>query len=293
MISKIENGKLCLEVDSLGAEMQRLTSCTGGDYLWDGDARFWRRRAPVLFPFVARLCQGKYQVNGREYSLPIHGFAPQSEFELCRQTDTELVYCLKDSPETREIYPFAFEFYVGYSLEDWKVNVNYTVVNTGCELLPFGLGGHPGFKIPFAESPVFEDYYLEFSRPCEPDRVGFSDDCLATGVNVRYPLESGRILRLQHSLFDHDAVVLANTAKEVAIRCKGSDRAVKVAFPDMTYVGFWHKDGLAAPYVCIEPWLSLPARQGVTEDFYCKGDMVRLKPGKSYINDWSISIEEG
>ena len=58
-------------------------------------------------------------------------------------------------------------------------------------------------------------------------------------------------------------------------------------------MGFWHQDGLKAPYVCIEPWLSLPARHGVTEDFYCKGDMVRLEPGERYENDWSISIEEG
>lgn len=50
MIYKIDNGRLSLEVSSLGAEMQSLKSCTGGDYLWDGDARYWQRRAPVLFP---------------------------------------------------------------------------------------------------------------------------------------------------------------------------------------------------------------------------------------------------
>lgn len=293
MISRIDNGKLSLEVSSLGAEMQRLTSCTGVEYLWEGDERYWRRHAPVLFPFVARLCEGKYQLNGREYRLPIHGFAPQSEFELHKQTETELVYRLCDSPATRELYPFSFEFYVGYSLEGWKLKVDYTVVNTGRELLPFGLGGHPGFRIPFVPGTVFEDYYLEFSQPCRPDRVGFDDSCMVTGVNVPYPLEGGRILPLRHELFDHDAVVLANAAKEVAIRCKGSDRAVRVAFPRMNYVGFWHKDGLAAPYVCIEPWLSLPARSGVTEDFYCKGDMVRLESGEKYTNPWSISIEEG
>lgn len=293
MISRIDNGKLALEVESLGAEMQRLTSCTGAEYLWDGDERYWRRRAPVLFPFVARLCGGKYQVNGKEYSMPIHGFAPQSEFELYRQTETELVYLLRDNEETRKQYPFAFEFYVGYSLEDWKVKISYTVVNTGDRLLPFGLGGHPGFRVPFLEGTAFEDYYLEFSQASDPDRVMFDQDCMVSGLRQRYPLEDGRRLPLRHELFDNDAVVLEHCPKEVSIRCKGSNRAVTVAFPQMNYVGFWHKDGLDAPYVCIEPWLSLPARHAVTEDFYCKGDLVRLEPGERYVNRWSISIEEG
>ena len=293
MIKKIDNGRLSLEVSSLAAEMQSLRSCTGGDYLWDGDERYWRRHAPVLFPFVARLKEDRYSLGGREYTMPKHGFAPESEFELYRQRDTELVWLLRDSDKTRGCYPFSFEFYVGYSLEDWRLDINYAVVNTGDELLPFGMGGHPGFKLPMEEHRAFEDYYLEFPQPSDPDRVLFGPDCLVTGVRERYPLEEGRILPLRHELFDNDAVVLEHTPKEVAIRCKGGRRAVKVSFPQMNYVGFWHKDGLAAPYVCIEPWLSLPARHGVTEDFYCKGDMVRLAPGERYENKWSISIEEG
>lgn len=292
MIYAMDNGKLRLEVNSLGAEMQRLGSCSGVEYLWDGDERYWRRHAPVLFPFVSRLKEDRYRLGDREYTMPKHGFAPASEFEVYRQTETELVFRLIDNDKTREYYPFAFEFCVGYRLEDWKLNISYTVVNTGSELLPFGLGGHPGFRIPFAESPDFEDYYLEFSQRCDPDRILFGPDCLVTGMRERYPLEKGRILRLRHQLFDDDAVVLEHTAKEVAIRCRGGSRAVKVAFPKMNYVGFWHKDGAAAPYVCVEPWLSLPARHGVIEDFYCKGDMVRLAPGEQYENEWSIEIDE-
>ena len=292
MIYKIDNGRLSLEVSSLGAEMQSLKSCTGGDYLWDADARYWRRHAPVLFPFVARLREDRYRLGDREYTMSKHGFAPESEFELYKQTETELVFLLRDNEKTRELYPFAFEFYVGYRLEGWRLDISYAVENSGNELLPFGMGGHPGFKIPMEEGRSFEEYYLEFPQACDADRVLFGPDCLVSGVRERYPLEEGRILRLRHELFDNDAVVLEHTPKEVAIRCNGGHRAVKVAFPKMNYVGFWHKDGLEAPYVCIEPWLSLPARHGVTEDFYCKGDMVRLEPGKRYENDWSISIEE-
>ena len=130
MIYTIDNGRLRLEVNSLGAEMQRLSSCSGADYLWDGDSRYWRRHAPVLFPFVARLKDDRYRLGDREYSMPKHGFAPESEFEVYKQSGTELVLRLTDNEKTREYYPFAFEFRVGYRLEDWKLNIGYTVENT-------------------------------------------------------------------------------------------------------------------------------------------------------------------
>ena len=50
--------------------------------------------------------------------------------------------------------------------------------------------------------------------------------------------------------------------------------------------------GKDAPYVCIEPWVSLPARDGVVEDFACKGDLIHLPGHGSYENTWYITIGE-
>ena len=58
----------------------------------------------------------------------------------------------------------------------------------------------------------------------------------------------------------------------------------------MPYLGMWHVPNTDAPYLCIEPWSSLPARQNVVEDFACKSDLIQLGPGKTYINTWSITI---
>ena len=43
-------------------------------------------------------------------------------------------------------------------------------------------------------------------------------------------------------------------------------RRVTVSYPDMDYIGFWHATLTEAPYVCIEPWSSLPSRQDIVED---------------------------
>jgi len=58
----------------------------------------------------------------------------------------------------------------------------------------------------------------------------------------------------------------------------------------MPYLGIWHMPKLEAPYVCLEPWSSLPSRQDVIEDFSKKEDMLRLKPHKTYTNTWSITL---
>ena len=55
MIVTIHNDQLTLTADTLGAQMQSITSYKGTEYLWNGDERYWKGRAPVLFPFVARL----------------------------------------------------------------------------------------------------------------------------------------------------------------------------------------------------------------------------------------------
>lgn len=45
-----------------------------------------------------------------------------------------------------------------------------------------------------------------------------------------------------------------------------------------------------APYLCIEPWRSLPSRQDVVEEFDCKSDLVHLAPGGEYQNCWKVAV---
>ena len=156
--------------------------------------------------------------------------------------------------------------------------------------MPFGIGGHPGFRVPLTHGESFEDYFLEFSQSCVPDRVGFTPQVYLSGQDMPYPLKEGRILPLAHDLFDQDAIILKNMAREVTLRSRVTGRGVRVSYPDMPYLGIWHWPKTDAPYVCIEPWSSLPARQDVVEELSCKSDLIRLAPGKTYETAWSITV---
>ena len=41
MIVTIHNDQLTLTADTLGAQMQSITSYKGTEYLWNGDERYW------------------------------------------------------------------------------------------------------------------------------------------------------------------------------------------------------------------------------------------------------------
>lgn len=286
----VSNECLQLTVDSRGAQMMSIRHADGTQYLWQGDPRYWSDRAPLLFPYIARLTNDSYYYKEKLYHMGIHGFAASADFTVVKQSADSVTLELLADQKTRAQYPFAFQLQVTYSLNGTEIDVSYAVRNLDEETMPFGIGGHPGFRVPLEEGESFEDYTLEFSCACQPDRVGFTPQVYLSGTDCPYPLEQKRFLPLKHSLFDDDAVILKNMAKEVRLTSGVSGRGVQVSYPDMAYLGLWHWPKTDAPYLCIEPWTSLPSRQGVVEEISCKSDLIHLAPGKTYETTWSITV---
>lgn len=292
MLITLQNEHLSLTVDTLGAQMMSIQSADGCEYLWQGDPKYWSDRSPTLFPFIGRLLDKHYTFHGKAYPMKIHGFATGTEFSPEEQTDTKLVLTLTSSIATLVMYPFDFTLEVTYELKAGTIVIASRVRNQSGEYMPFSLGGHPGFRVPLEEGGKFEDYYLEFSESCSPQRILFSPTTVLTSGRVPFMgLQDGKVLPLTHGLFDEDAIVLEHMAREVTLKSRTSTRSVTVAYPDMPYVGFWQMPGMDAPYVCIEPWSSLPARDGILEEISCRSDMVHLAPGKTYENTWTITIQ--
>lgn len=72
----IENEQLRALISEHGAELTSLVEKNGSrEYLWNGDAKYWKRHAPVLFPIEGKLKDDKYFVEGKEFHMTQHGFA--------------------------------------------------------------------------------------------------------------------------------------------------------------------------------------------------------------------------
>lgn len=288
----LHNQKLTVIIDSKGGEIKGLLSSRGSEFLWNGNPDFWDGHSPNLFPFVGRLTGGRYTYEGRQYHMGIHGFLMSQQMTCDESSKTHLVLSLRDNRQTLAEYPFAFAFRMIYGLEDDTLSICYEVSNTGDKPLYFGLGGHPGFHVPLEKGLKFEDCYLEFDSVEAVQAVVLSEDCFVTQERVPFPLQGGKILKLKHSLFDNDAIVLTKMSTAVTLKSKKSRRQVRVEYPQMPYLGLWHMPRTKAPYICIEPWLSLPSVKGTVTALETEADLIRLVPGKIYTNTWSITCRE-
>lgn len=286
----ISNSTITLTVDTLGAQMMSLKDSGGVEYLWQGDAKYWQDRSPNLFPIVGRMMDDRCTCYGVPCTLSLHGFAQEKEFTVIEETNTSVTLELHSNAETKKQYPFEFAFHINYSLQANSVQIQFAVQNLDVKTMPFGIGAHPGFNVPLVNGECFEDYKLEFLKPCQPDIIGFTEQGFSNGQDVLYPLKEGKYIPLQHSLFDDDGIMLKHMSREILMRSDVSGRGVKVSFPGMPYVVFWHAPKTEAPYVCIEPWSSLPARQDVMEELTCKSDMIQLPAGDEYSSNWSITV---
>lgn len=287
----IKNEYLTVTFSDYGAELQSIKSQDGTEYLWQGDQSIWGNRAPNIFPYVARLTEGKYTVYGKEYEMRIHGFLKYVTLKAEKQSADSITFRLDSNEETKAQYPFDFTCRITYALQKNVLLTATAVENHGSNRMYFGIGGHPGFNVPLEAGIAFEDYYLEFAEAAKPTRVGFDEKCFLTGVDKPYDLWAGKRIMLKHDLFDQDAIVLKHAPRTVKLGSDRGKRSVTVTYPDFPYIGFWHMPHREAPYVCIEPWSSLPSRAGVVENFSQQSDLIGLDAGKVYENTWKIEIQ--
>jgi len=124
----IENEALLVTIAAKGAELQNIFHKENQlEYLWNGDAAYWSKRSPVLFPVVGSLKKNEYEYGGKKFSLGRHGFARDMEFEPGLKTDSAVVFLLQSTEATLKQYPFSFQFFIQYSLQGNRIFIHYII----------------------------------------------------------------------------------------------------------------------------------------------------------------------
>jgi galactose mutarotase-like enzyme len=276
MIATLGNSELTVEIDDLGAELSRIHSADGCQYLWPGDPAIWPERSPLLFPIVGGLWGDTYRLDGRAYELGRHGFARKMGFELHDLSDRQATYVLTDSPRTRSVYPFGFRLEVRYTLEGGCITVDYRLTHPESVPLPFSIGAHPGFLCQWQAGDTLEDYYLEWENAETAEAHVLQNGYLSD--ELQRVFDGGRKLPLSAGLFKRAALVFTDhLSRCVRLRRRDDSRFVEVEFKDFPYLGIWSRSG--APFVCIEPWFGFSDPVGYTGDFKAKPGIQILAPG--------------
>ena len=291
MIYTIKNEFLTVEINSLGAEIHSVKSNDGCEYIWQGNPEFWSGRAPIMFPICGRFFGGKYTYLGKEYEMGSHGFARHCEFSLKSQKEQEITLNLSANEKTRASYPFEFSFDVSFILNGKKLRVEYKVQNNDQKELIFALGGHPAFNVPLDSGLSFEDYLVEFEKRADAIKLDLSSTCFCTYNDQIYTQGGTKSFNLKHELFDNDAIFLYNTPKKIKLYSPLGKKSVTLEFSKMKYVGLWHATKKTAPYICIEPWTSIPSGDGVIDDLLTKKEMIHLESGYTHKTYFDITVE--
>ena len=105
----LETDALRVEIADAGAELVSVRDReTGAERIWTADPAVWNRHAPILFPFVGKLTDGKYRIGGQEYVMQTqHGFARDMEFVCTEKTEHFVTHVLMATEETKLSYPYV------------------------------------------------------------------------------------------------------------------------------------------------------------------------------------------
>ena len=280
---------LTVTVAQLGAELQSIRDARGNEWLWDGDARWWTGRAPILFPTVGALAGGVARFAGTEYEMAQHGFARRHAFSLVEQTTQAVTFRLEDDAETRGLYPFAFRLDVIHRLNGSTLETIVRVTNRDDRPMPVGVGFHPALRWPLpgtgATSRTQHIVRFDAEEP-EPIRSVVAGGLL--GPEKSTPIRENQ-LSLHDSLFEEDAVVLDRPNSRGLWYGVPGEPGVRVDFAAMPFLGIWSKPG--AGYLCIEPWHGHADDEGFAGEFADKPGVVTLAPGES--RDFSMAMTFG
>lgn len=271
-------------INSRGAEQESLL-VDGKEYMRTRD-EFWNRKAPVLFPIVGKLRDLKTYIDGELYSMNQHGFARDKEFKLYEETNNSLEFVLEWDNDTLKLYPYKFNLFIKYTVEENKVSVDIKIKNVDKKDIYFNIGGHPGFKLPMEDGLKFEDYTVEYEFEENFDAPGVESNGTLNFSNYE-EWRNVKTINLDYKYFEIDAIV-APHLKSRWVTLTHDGKGIKFNYYGFNTLAIWTKPN--APFVCLEPWLGYADRHDSDFEFIHKDDIVRLKKDEDYTVGYSVEI---
>lgn len=264
----IENDVLAIKVALLGAEVQEVKSLKDNfSYIWYADAKYWGRRAPVLFPFIGRSYENKYLIDGKEYNMKQHGFLRDQVFKIVDKQKNKLVLQHSATEETKLVYPYSYTVTITYTLEDTYLHINYEIDNNDAKDMYYSFGFHPGFNL----NSDLSNYSLQFEPKLNSlPTLLVEPNPFRNGKIADTQLQNGK-LELNYPMLDNGVKIYdISDIKTVSLISCVDAHQVTEDIADFPYLAVWSPENKKAPFLCVEPFRGLPDQYGKTMDIQDK-----------------------
>jgi galactose mutarotase-like enzyme len=259
----------------------------------------WRGKAPILWPAVGRNFSHSqradanaescsYDLNGHRYNIPIHGFARGLEWTVVEHgaddTGAYVELRLTDTPQTKEQYPFGFDFRLRYRLTAGRLTLEHviTAASGNGDAMPFSIGNHITFRTPLVRGSAPTALLLQ-----TPSRIEFVRDANTLPTGEVLERDYTTPVRLEDVAFQ-SAVGLGGYAGDPWVRLidpAGLTLLVKHRadrYPPEPCIQFNLWGAPAQGYFSPEPWI------GLNDSLNSGKGVIRLAPGESW--RWWIEI---
>ena len=286
----IQNEYIKVTVTTQGAQVKSvIRKCDGAEHMWSADPALWDFHAPVLFPHCGKVVDGIIEAKGERFEATIHGFVRLMEHELVEANEKRIVLKVESNEETRKKFPYDFCLYSIFTLENDTLHHTLKVENKDAEKLPFSIGYHPGFAVPFDQDHVATDYELRFSDLESPICINTQPTGLMHGDFYNMPANI-KSIQVDENLFANESHCMVNLkSSTLGLYEKGTGRGVVCNIKDFPYVLLWSKKGMPR-FVCIEPWHGLPSLENGTSKWEEKEHTAILEPGETWSTTLSTSF---
>lgn len=283
--------KLEIVTSPIGAELTSIKYNSDerlhqGESILDKEGKvYWKRHAPILFPIVGSLKNNTTYIEGKKYEMSQHGFARDMVFDIVNISEREHTYVLKYNENTLKMYPYKFELYVSYFIDDNKLTVTYKVKNLDIRPIYFGIGGHPAFIIDLKNN----KYKVEFEN--EENNIKFSQlDAGLISYKNNYInkslMSNNRCIEIRKDTFSHDAIIMSGLSSRKLRLYENNIEKLEFEFGQFKYLSLWSKKN--APFLCIEPWQTTADYTDSNQDFILKKDNIKLEVNEEYKCSYSI-----
>ena len=287
MVIEVKSDQLTVQFKTLGGALSSIKDRDGIEYLWQGDATYWSGQAPVLFPICGSLREDVAiysHADGTETkgSIPRHGLVRKNEFDLVDQTENSVTFAIEDDENTYQNYPYHFRLEITYTVTGKTVRTQYKIFNKETsKVMPFFIGGHPGFNCPLFDDEAYDDYYLEFEKEetCSVSRP-FPETGLLDFQDRSPWLDSQKEVDLSYDLFSVDAVTLDELqSRTIALRSRKHEKGLKVNFQEFPNLIIWSTLN-KGPFIALEPWSGLSTSLEEGNHLEDKKNVRLLEPGQ-------------
>lgn len=193
---------------------------------------------PVLFPFCSKVENDTYTVDGKEYTMPMHGFVKDMPFAVESVLENSVtVYATTTDAIKKQSYPFDFVLHIEYRVEGKSLFINAKIDNLSDGRMPFYMGWHTYFKTSSKKDTMFTFDMKEYTSYLDGKKgmvEGNSVD-LSQSLDHVFKGIGDKEMVLKNFADGYEAATIVDDMHEVLTIC--------TAFDDCA---------------CIEPWTAVP-----------------------------------